>query len=124
MSELYVELEKELEHLGPSCVACGACCRFAEYDHEMWLTNLELAYLLGKHGLRRETQKGVCPYLEDDQCTAREGRALGCRVFFCSLPSDFPADLSERYLERLKAIAKEEGVELLYGELLASLRKL
>jgi hypothetical protein len=90
-------------------------------DHELWLTNLELAHLVDRFGSRPVDEPGVCPYLEDGRCAARSRRALSCRVFHCELARGFQERLHESYLERLSGLAARVGLELAYGELLSSL---
>ncbi len=85
------------------------------------MTHLELYVLISEHGLRRPTPGGTCPYLREKRCDARTGRALGCRVFFCRDPHQQAERLYETYLNRIRELAGETGVDLYYGELLRSL---
>ena len=39
--ELYAEVDREVRAAGPVCVASGRCCRFKEYGHTLFLSNLE-----------------------------------------------------------------------------------
>jgi len=121
LAEIYRDLTRDLERAGATCAACGDCCHLADYGHELWLTEVELAYLLRASGARVPTASGVCPYLEDGRCAAREGRALSCRIFHCDLDRAIQHRLHEKYLERLRGVAAGRGIELGYGELLASL---
>lgn len=118
---IYRDLDRELKEMGAVCEACGRCCRLASFGHELWLTDVELAYLIETRGVRAPREPGVCPYLESGACTAREGRALGCRIFFCSIESEVYERLYERYLERIQALCGARGREVFYGELLAGL---
>lgn len=121
LERLYRDLGRELERLGASCEACGECCRLAEYGHELWLTDLELAYLVHHVAPRAPVVPGVCPYLEDGRCAARDGRALSCRIFHCGLDRELQERLHEEYLERLRRLGAARGSEVGYGELLATL---
>jgi Fe-S-cluster containining protein len=114
---LYREVDAELRALGASCDACGRCCRFAEFGHELWVTNLELSYLLARHGRRGAAAAGACPYLDGDRCSARTGRALACRTFHCSLSRDVVEEITNRYFERLRALARAEGLPIEYSGL-------
>ena len=121
LEQLYERLDDALRAVDASCGGCGACCNFGQYDHELWLTNLELAYLVEKEGERPVEEAGICPYLNGTKCTAREGRALGCRVFHCETVETILEQLSEKYMEEITQIAKDAKIDLTYGELLASL---
>ena len=44
--ELYAEVDREVAAAGPVCVASGRCCRFKEYGHVLYLSNLEAEVLL------------------------------------------------------------------------------
>jgi Fe-S-cluster containining protein len=121
MKDLYNVLDNELAKQNFKCEACGRCCHLVKWDHEIWLTQMELSYLIEEHGLRRTTTPGVCPYLENNQCIARSGRTLGCRVFHCSVNQDVLSDIYDKYFRLIKELALANCVELFYGELLASL---
>lgn len=121
LSAIYADLEAEIAGLSPSCQACGRCCDFGAYDHELWLTEIELAALVSDHGLKVPVSSQTCPYMDGKHCTARSGRALGCRTYFCRLPAEVVEELTWRYLERIRAWRKEVGATLQHGELLSSL---
>ncbi|HWY87921.1 MAG TPA: hypothetical protein VNX28_14415, partial [Gemmataceae bacterium] len=44
--ELYKEVDRDVSAAGPVCVASGKCCRFTEYGHVLFLSNLEADVLL------------------------------------------------------------------------------
>lgn len=123
LKKIYVDLERDLSDLRVECEACGKCCHFDSFDHELRLTQLELSYLIACHGIRRPVREGVCPYLEDERCAARLGRALGCRVFFCRVEKTEIEDLYERTFFKIRELAKKSGITVTYGELLQSLRE-
>ncbi len=104
-----------------ACEACGRCCRLASFGHELWLTEVELSYLLETRGAEAPREPGVCPYMENGACTAREGRALGCRIFFCNMEVEVSERRYGRYLEFIRRLCDERGRPVYYGELLASL---
>ncbi len=68
----------------PVCELSGRCCRFAEYGHDLFLSQLEARYLLqaGRPDPATLSPAG-CPYQVGKLCTAREFRPLGCRTYFC-----------------------------------------
>ena len=118
---LYEALDAQLRILGVTCRACGDCCDLNRFGHELWLSNLELAYLLDSAKPGSCPVDGVCPYLLEGKCTARVGRALGCRVFHCDLDAASMENITEVYLEEMKKIAAAHGLDIEYGELTSSL---
>ena len=125
IQDIYARAQERTAALGGVCEASGRCCHFKKFGHQLWLTNLELALLVECHGARPPRSHGAFPYLtDDDKCSARDGRALGCRVFYCNIPSDPLQDVQNDGLSELRALAAEHGVELVYDEFLASLDQL
>ena len=117
--ELYQEVDCEVAAAGPVCVASGRCCRFKEYGHVLFLSNLEAEVLLaGAPGYQPPVTPDFCPFQKDNLCTAREPRPLGCRVYYCD-PSyqETGNRISETYVRRLKDLAREHGVEWRYAPL-------
>jgi Fe-S-cluster containining protein len=117
--ELYAEVEREVAAAGPVCVASGRCCRFAEWGHTLFLSNLEAAVLLeDAPAYQRPVSSEFCPFQKDKLCTAREPRPLGCRVYFCDPNYQATAQqITEKYVRRLKELAKSHGVPWRYAPL-------
>jgi hypothetical protein len=114
LEALYAELDVEIAELGCECRACGRCCRFREYGHELFLSSLELEYLLEDGPAPAALEAGRCPYQLGAACAARKGRALSCRSFFCSGDVERQRDLCERYHGR---IGRDLGLSWRYGPL-------
>ncbi len=117
--ELYKEVDQAVAAAGPVCVASGRCCRFKEYGHVLFLSNLEAEVLLANAPpYDQPVSTDFCPFQKDNLCTAREPRPLGCRVYYCD-PSyqETGQRISEEYLQRLKALADEQKVAWRYGPL-------
>jgi hypothetical protein len=118
--ELYQEVDRQVAAAGPVCIASGRCCRFKEYGHVLFLSNLEADVLLA--GAPPYDPQAVtpdfCPFQQGNLCTAREPRPLGCRIFYCD-PNyqETAGELTETSLRRLKALAEEHGVEWRYAPL-------
>ncbi len=96
----------------PLCLASGACCRFEEYGHRMYLSGLEAAFVIRRIDASRAARarnplrtlaidsplsvdevaaaqtRGDCPYLHLGHCDAHLERPLGCRIFFCDQGAD------------------------------------
>jgi hypothetical protein len=117
--ELYREVDAAVARAGPVCVASGRCCRFQEYGHVLYLSNLEADVLLASAPpYEKPVSQAFCPFQKDKLCTAREPRPLGCRVYYCD-PSyqETGNALTEQFLHRLKDLARENGVEWRYAPL-------
>jgi Fe-S-cluster containining protein len=105
------------------CKACGACCDFAAYDHRLFVTPPESAYLAARLSVRelKTMTTGRCPYQEGMNCTVHEHRFAGCRIFCCDGDPDFQSEVSEEALRRLKALCEEFQVPYRYQDLAAAL---
>jgi Fe-S-cluster containining protein len=117
--ELYEEVDRAVAAAGPVCVASGRCCRFKEYGHALFVSNLEAEVLLSEAPpYEQPASPDFCPFQKDNLCTAREPRPLGCRVFFCD-PNyqETGSRLTEEYLHRLKQLAQANGIEWQYAPL-------
>ena len=117
LKKIYEELEIALSGPGRECERCGDCCRFASFGHQLRVTEPELAYLIAEHGARRPVEPGVCPYLCNNRCEARQGRALGCRVFACQADNLATEVLYEAYFGKIRALASRHGFGLTIAEL-------
>jgi hypothetical protein len=117
--ELYAEVDREVAAAGPVCVASGRCCRFKEYGHTLFLSNLEAEVLLhGAPPYERPVTADFCPFQRGNLCTAREPRPLGCRVYYCDPAyQETGRRISESYLRRLKDLAESEGTGWRYAPL-------
>ena len=105
------------------CQACGRCCDFPAYDHRLFVTPPELAYLAARLGTRklRAMTTGRCPYQQGTVCTVHEHRFAACRIFCCAGDPDFLSVLSEKVLKQLKALCEEFQVPYRYQDLRAAL---
>src|SRR5262249_44905268 len=117
--EIYREADAEVRAAGPVCVASGRCCRFKEYGHVLYISNLEADVLLSAAPpYEKPVSADFCPFQKDKLCTAREPRPLGCRVYYCD-PNyqETGNQITEKYLHRLKDLAREHGVDWGYAPL-------
>ena len=117
--ELYREVDAAVAAAGPVCEASGRCCRFKEYGHTLFLSNLEAEVLLqGAPPYERPVTSDFCPFQKGNLCTAREPRPLGCRVYYCD-PNyqETGQRISEKYLRKLKDLADAEGIPWRYAPL-------
>jgi hypothetical protein len=117
--EIYRAADEEVAAAGPVCVASGRCCRFKEYGHTLFVSNLEAEVLLeSAPAYERPVSADFCPFQKDNLCTAREPRPLGCRVYYCdSAYQETGGRITEKYLQRLKELADAEGINWQYSPL-------
>ena len=117
--ELYAEVDREVAAAGPVCVASGRCCRFKEYGHVLYLSNLEAEVLLaGAPPYQTPVSADFCPFQQGTLCTTREPRPLGCRVYFCDPAyQERSHETTEKYVRRLKVLAEEHELEWRYAPL-------
>jgi hypothetical protein len=117
--ELYAEADREVAAAGPVCVASGRCCRFKEYGHTLFISNLEAEVLLhGAPPYALPVSSDFCPFQQGTLCTAREPRPLGCRVYYCDPAyQETSHAITEKYLRQLKELAEAHDVAWRYAPL-------
>jgi hypothetical protein len=117
--ELYREVDAAVAAAGPVCVASGRCCRFKEYGHTLFVSNLEADVLLAAAPpYEQPVSPDFCPFQQDNLCTAREPRPLGCRVYYCDPNYQETGNrITEEYLRRLKQLALENDLPWRYAPL-------
>ena len=117
LARIYEELDELLTAVRPVCLARGICCRFEEADHVLYATGLEAdhAAALLPEAPAPEAE-GRCPYHVAGRCTAREGRPLGCRTYFCD-PSlrDALEATHERFLARIREVERDLDYPAVYA---------
>jgi Fe-S-cluster containining protein len=123
LEALYKELDAEIAAHHPRCEMSGLCCRFEEADHVLYATALETDYATAKHPTAPAPEApGRCPHHVAGVCTAREGRPLGCRTYYCDpLTEEALLDVHESYLQRLRAIERSTNYPAVYAPFPAQL---
>lgn len=116
---IYAEADADVAAAGPRCDASGRCCRFEEYGHTLFISNLEAEVLLeAAPAFATPVSGDFCPFQVNNLCTAREPRPLGCRVYFCDPAyQDTGNAITETHLRRLKELAEQSGVGWRYAPL-------
>jgi len=118
---LYNELDAEVAERGAICRLSGRCCRFEEYGHTLFVSNAEVQFLveLAPEPSRALDHGKTCPWQNSSgHCTARGGRPIGCRVYYCDPTHERSAhDLSERYIGQLKELTRRHGLAWNYAPL-------
>jgi hypothetical protein len=119
LAALLARVDAAVAEKAPTCRACGRCCRFAEFGHRLYVSTGELA-LLTSHPAPHASRPGLCPCQDGAECTARDGRALGCRVFFCDAGlTAWSNALYERFHAEIRRLHERHGVEYFYVDLTA-----
>ncbi len=125
IKEIYKKLEAELASINPGCNACGTCCHFDEFGHVLYTSTTETDYIRDNVEIPDfDPDKNVCPFLVNYECSIREHRALGCRIFFCN--PDYKETLQEiyeRYHTIIKDLVVSNDVEWQYAPMLKMLKK-
>ncbi|MDP7032856.1 MAG: hypothetical protein QF752_00030 [Planctomycetota bacterium] len=131
LEALYGQLAAEMEALNPICESSGRCCRFREYGHRLYLTDLELHYFEYREGpvrvadggpRQRRLEEGICPFQEERLCTTREGRPLGCRVYYCDPRAEGRIEIwAEEFHGRIRKIHETYGIPYRYRPWLEAL---
>jgi hypothetical protein len=121
LRELYEALDREVASLGPVCALSGRCCRFLEYGHTLFISSAEVSYLLALAPAPSSPldQGATCPWQNSrGHCTAREARPLGCRIYHCDPAFEEELHrLSERFIDRLKALSTRHNIAWNYAPL-------
>ena len=69
------------------------------------------------NGMSTTIRARWCPYHVAGRCTAREGRPLACRTYFCDTRTESVlSEAHEHFLRRLRAIEREHAYPASYAE--------
>jgi len=127
---LYADLDGAVRERGPVCWASGRCCNFNAYGHLLYVTALEIAWVLEKVGempamsdwATRLDARGTCPFQVNSLCSAHTIRPLGCRIYFCQHGTEaWQHELYENFQSRLRSLHDEHAIPYRYMEWRAGL---
>ncbi len=122
---IYDELQREITERKPVCEMSGSCCRFNTYDHLLYVTGLEIAWMVrqldgpARRRLALADLPGMdgCPFQVDRLCSVHALRPLGCRVYFCDPTAQiWHVHQYETMLKRLRALHERLDLPYLYIE--------
>jgi hypothetical protein len=123
LERIYALVTAEVEQRGPVCWASGRCCNFKKTGHLLYVTGLEAAFTLVRHGnpgqdrLTESVGSGGCPFQVMNLCGAHADKPLGCRVYFCDRTAqEWQNEVYERMLGLLREVHGRHNVEYRYGE--------
>ena len=137
---VYAQLDERIRQRGPTCWLTGRCCNFDAFDHQLYVTGLEIAWALGRLPVINAANGGQsspsalelaadgidscgpCPLQIEKRCSIHTVRPLGCRVFFCQQGTEqWQRDLYEQFLTQLRRLHDGLGIEYRYMEWRAGL---
>ncbi|MCP4594354.1 MAG: hypothetical protein GY842_26795 [bacterium] len=126
MREFYDRLDERIAQHHPVCRNRGACCRFDEFGHDLFVTAAELACFLAERDLTEPGgESRTCPHQVSGSCRARQVRPMGCRIFFCeSAGQGWQEALSESALAELRELHPRFSLPYAYVEWLGGLRRI
>ncbi len=120
VAELYGQLDDEVRRRGPVCWVSGRCCHFNAFGHRLWVTALEVAWVISQldaHRLGPVDLHAPCPFQVDALCTVHAIRPMGCRLFFCQQgTSQWQGEVYERFLLKLRGVHERFELPYLYLE--------
>lgn len=121
LEELYARVAKWVESSRVVCLARGICCHFEEAEHKLMGSGLEADFCVDRHPEAGDPAgPGRCPYHQEGKCTARAGRPLGCRTYFCHAGySDALEAGHEEFLAEIRQIEQRHGYSSSYGPFVA-----
>lgn len=127
---IYDRLAKLIADKQPVCELSGRCCRFESYGHRLYVTGLEVAWLInqlddsGRNRLDDADLPGLdgCPFQVDGLCSVHALRPLGCRIFFCDPSAQaWQNEAYEQLLADLRSLHDHHGLPYRYIEWRAAL---
>lgn len=116
LGNIYHLLEKEVTQLNPGCNRCGTCCNFSTFDHVLYASSIEINFITKNTAVPDfNVEDNVCPFLKDNQCSIREFRTLGCRIFYCNpLYKEVLCEMYEKYYHMIKELSFRYNVQWRY----------
>jgi len=120
VADIYDWLDLQIDG-NQTCRRCGKCCDFETFDHRLFVTSPELAFFTAKTGSLKPMPAGICPYNIDGNCSVHKFRFAGCRIFSCKADEQFQSQLSEKAIEKFKAVCTEFDIPYRYTHLASAL---
>ena len=130
LGRLFADLGADIAARKPTCWLSGRCCKFDSFGHKLYVTGLEIAWMvvrLDSVGRARLANAELadfdgCPFQIDKLCSVHALRPLGCRVYFCDANAQqWQNAVYESFLDRLRALHEQFGLEYRYIEWRAGL---
>jgi len=126
LEQVYADLEAEIGGT-VRCDLRGLCCDFEKAQHVLMATGLEVDYARTHAPDTIDptaAPEKSCPYFVQGTCHLRDGRPLGCRVYFCDPAyADRMNEVAERYHRRVVAIHERHGLDYRYRPFVVAVRE-
>lgn len=126
ISQIYRALDEDIASRQPTCWLSGKCCHFDSYGHRLYVTGLEVAWLLwqldtdSRLGLRDIDglyQLDGCPFQSGKLCGVHATRPLACRIFFCDPSAQgWQQEVYETYQQQIRRLHDNQEIEYQYLE--------
>lgn len=125
LQELYARVDAAVSARNPRCELSGRCCDFPRSGHRLYATDLESAFAVrARGGVVPAAASGLCPWWVDGRCANREGRPLGCRLYFCDPGWEHEMTAAyERWHAELKALHERHGLPYRYAPFVDAVRE-
>lgn len=119
LQTIYEQADVAVAEAAPRCEASGRCCRFEEFGHTLFLSQFEADLLLvDAPSFTQPVSRAGCPFQIDNLCTARDGRPLGCRIYFCDPAYETRSfEITETAIAALKQLADDADQPWRYAPL-------
>ncbi|TVL98768.1 MAG: hypothetical protein CV087_20490 [Candidatus Brocadia sp. WS118] len=116
LARIYELLEKELMLLNPGCNRCGACCNFSAFDHVLYASTIEVDFITQNVEVPDfNISDNICPFLKDNQCSIRDFRTLGCRVYHCNPHyREVLCDVYEKHYQMIRELGGKYNTQWKY----------
>ena len=128
VDEVYSWLDSQTRKYRPSCKGCGNCCDFETFGHRLFITTPEIIYFKNKLNSQNTSNqilpmdKGICPYMKNNNCTVHDFRFSGCRIFYCMADQAWQSEMSEEAAAKFKNICTQLQLEYRYCDLKTALK--
>lgn len=130
LADIYRLVDKEVASIAAAspasltCLGGGGCCKFDLFDHRLYASSIEIAYLLGEGCLpppnTTHATANRCPYQVGPRCTAYPRRVLGCRTFFCRDAAGAGQNIHEHYFQAIQALYVRHNLPYTYLSVVAA----
>lgn len=121
---IHLKIADSTRDARPLCIASGRCCHFDAFGHRLYVTGLEVAWVLAQLDRQPSAEEvdqavaaGCCPFLRDGLCSIHAVRPFACRTFFCDpRAQSWQQALHEACHAEIRALHDRLDAPYRYGE--------
>jgi Fe-S-cluster containining protein len=116
LAALYRRVDRVVADGNPRCEMSGRCCDFPTSGQRLYATDLETGHAVARAGgVPGGVVAGSCAWYQEGLCRNREGRPLGCRLYFCDPTWEGAmSEHYERFHAELRALHERHGLAYRY----------